>query len=107
MSELACIFGSRLACLHDLVCYSNRKSGATEQMISQEHLWFVVREHDDSGQGSTTGRIPFQLDGTSEREPDGLTPEAERLEKLFLAPVPNMDDLKGEMERDGVPEQKN
>ena len=63
-------------------------SGATEQMISQEHLWIVVSEHDGSGQGSTTGRLPFELDGTSEREPDGLTPEAEHLEKLFLAPAP-------------------
>ena len=41
-----------------------------------------VCAHDDSGQGSTTGRLPFELGGTSEREPDGLTPEAERLEKL-------------------------
>ena len=81
-------------------------SGATEQMFSQEHLWIVVREHDGSGQRSTTGRLPFELNGTSEREADGLTPEAERLEKLFLAPAPNTDDLKGETERDGVPEQK-
>ena len=81
-------------------------SGAIEQMISQEHLWIVVREHDDSGQGNTTGRLPLELDGTSERAPDGLTLEAERVEKLFQAPAPNMDDLKGETERDGVPEQK-
>ena len=81
-------------------------SGATEQMISQEHLWIVVREHDDSGQGSTTGRLPFELDGTQEREPDGLTPEAERLEKLLLAAAPNMGDLKVETERDSVPERK-
>ena len=81
-------------------------SGATEQMISQEYMWIVVREHDDSGQGSTTGRLPFELDGTSDREPDGLAPETESIEKLFLAPDPNMDDLKGETERDGLPEQK-
>ena len=74
-------------------------SGAAEQMISQEHLRIVVCAHDDSGQGSTTGRLPFELDGTSEREPDGLTPEAERLEKLLLAAAPNMGDLKGETER--------
>ena len=86
------------ACLHDLVCFSNRMSGATEQMIRQEHLWIVVCGHDDSGQGSTTGRLPFELDSTSKREPDGPTPEAERLEKLFLAAALNMDDLKGETE---------
>ena len=70
-------------------------SGATEKMIRQEHLLIVVCGHDDSGQGSTTGRLPFELDGTSKREPDGPTPEAERLEKLFLAAALNMDDLKG------------
>ena len=77
-------------------------SCATEQLIRQEHLF----ELDDSGQGSTTGRLPFELDGTSKRVPDGPTLDAERLEKLFLAAALNMDDLKGETERGGIPERK-
>ena len=81
-------------------------SGATEQMIRQEHLWIVVCEHDDSGQGSTTGRLPFELKSTSKREPDGPTLEAERVEKLFLAAAPSMGDLKGETERGGVLDRK-
>ena len=39
-------------------------SVATEQMICQEHLWNVVYVHDDSGRGSTNGRLPFELDDT-------------------------------------------
>ena len=77
-------------------------SGATEQMIRQEHLRIVECGHDDSGQGSTTGRLPFELNGTSTREPDGPTPEAERLEKLFLAAALGMDDLEGVTERGGI-----
>ena len=77
-----------------------------KQMIRQEHLWIVACEHDDSGQDSTTGRLPFELDGTSKRELDGPTPEAERLEKWFLADALNLDDLKGVMERGGIPERK-
>ena len=76
------------------------------EMSKQEHLRIVVCEHDDSGQGSTTGRLPFELDGTSIREPDGPTPEAERLEKLFLAAALNMDDLKGVTERGDTLERK-
>ena len=70
-------------------------SDATEQMIRQEHLFIVVCGHDDSDKVSTTGRLLFELDGTSRREPDGPTPEAERLEKSFLATALNMDDLDG------------
>ena len=55
---------------------------------------------------STTGRLPFELDSTTKRELDGPTPEAERLEKWFLATALNMDDLKGVMERGGIPERK-
>ena len=51
-------------------------SDATEQMIRQEHLFIVVCGHDDSDKGSTTGRLLFELDGTSKREPDGPTLEA-------------------------------
>ena len=39
-------------------------SVATEQMICQEHLWTVLYVHDDSGWGSTNGRLPFELDDT-------------------------------------------
>ena len=78
-------------------------SDATEQTIRQEHLFIVVCGHDGSGKGSTNGRFLFELDGTSKREPDGPTPEAERLEKLSLATAFNMDDLKGKTERGGIP----
>ena len=91
------------ACLHDLFCFSNRMSDATEQMIRQEHLFIVVCGTDDSDKGSTIGRLLFELDGTSKREPDGPTLEAERLEKLFLATALYMEDLKGKTERGGIP----
>ena len=76
-------------------------SVATEQMICQEHLWTVVYVHDDSGRGSTNGRLPFELNSTSIRKPDGPTPEAER-----LAAALNMDDLKGATERCDTLERK-
>ena len=95
------------ACLHDSVCFRYRMSGATEQMISQEHLWIVVREHDDSGQGCSTGHLPFEFDGTSEREPDGTdTGSRTSWEIFFLAAALDMDDLKGIMERDDTLERK-
>ena len=90
--------------LKNLAMHDNGMSDTAEQMIRQEHLFIAVCGHDGSGKGSTTGRLLFQLDGTSKREPDGPTPEAERLEKLFLATALNMDDLKGKTERGGIPE---
>ena len=46
------------------------------------------------------------LDGTSKRELDEPTQEAERVEKLPLATAFNMDEPKEETQRGGIPERK-
>ena len=50
------------------------------------------------GKGTTTGRRLFEQDGTSKRELDESTQEAERIEKLSLATAFNMDEPKEETE---------
>ena len=69
-------------------------------MIRQEHVSIVTCGQVNSGKYTTTGRLPFEVDGIPERKLDKLTEEAERLEKSSLVFTFYMDRQNEEWKRD-------
>ena len=65
----------------------------------KEHLSIVICGHVDSGKGTTTGRLFFELGGITERELGKLTQETVRLEKSSFAFAFHVDREKEEEKR--------